>query len=322
MLIESAFKFLNYLKISKNASCHTLRSYANDLEDFKNFLSDKIPEDIKSNFPKIGGNFMPAISIDIPLEGVDRKTLRNYLANLFENKKHRRTIARKLSSLRTFFKYLLTHQIITSNPAEELESPRLEKKIPPSISYQQIELLLQQPDTNSLLGLRDRAIMELLYSSGLRVSEVVALNRLDFDQKHLLLKIKGKGKKERIVPITANAASWIAKYLHSEERFFEIDGHAPEKDAEAIFLNRHGHRITTRSIDRKFQEYLSLSGLSLDITPHTIRHAIATHWLENGMDLKTIGVLLGHSALSTTTIYTKVSAKLKKEVYDEAHPHA
>lgn len=322
MLIKAAFQFLRYLKIAKNFSEHTLRNYAIDLDDFKHFQSLKLPEEIKKQLPKISPELHLPTDIDLPLDHIDRKAVRAFLAYLFENKKHRRTIARKLSSLRTFFKYLVSHELISINPAEELESPRIEKKIPPSISYQQIQHLLSQPDPETLLGLRDRALMELLYSSGLRVSEAVALNRKDFDRKNLLLKLKGKGQKERIVPITENAASWISKYIESPERFMEIDGHAPERDGEAIFLNRHGDRLTTRSIDRKFQEYLKASGLSLNITPHSIRHAIATHWLENGMDLKTIQALLGHSSLSTTTIYTQVSTKLKKQVYDEAHPRA
>lgn len=316
MLIASAFRFLNYIKISKNASLHTLRNYAIDLEDFKIFLSKNISEESKNNLPKIKPIEAPPIDFDFPIDAIDRKVLRAFLADLFDRKKHRRTIARKLSSLRTFFKYLVAHKVIQQDPAEELESPRLEKKIPPTISYAQIEHLMSQPDVKTLLGLRDRAIMELLYSSGLRVSEVVSLNRADFDQKNLLIKLKGKGKKERVVPITENAASWISKYVENGEEFLEI------KDREAIFLNCHGHRLSTRSIDRKFQEYLHASGLSLDITPHKIRHAIATHWLENGMDLKTIQVLLGHSSLSTTTIYTHVSTKLKKQVYDETHPRA
>ena len=221
-----------------------------------------------------------------------------------------------------FFKYSCSQKLITINPAEDLENPKLDKKLPASLNYDQIQILFEQPDTTTYLGFRDRAIMELFYSSGLRVSELVTLNRHDFDPESLLIKIKGKGKKERIAPITKNAAEWIKNLLNHPERYLECDGHAAQIDPQAIFLNRRGTRITTRSVDRKFDKYLQASGLAGHVTPHTIRHTIATHWLENGMDLKTIQMILGHSSLSTTTIYTQVSSKLKKEVYDKTHPRA
>jgi len=156
--------------------------------------------------------------------------------------------------------------------------------------------------------------MELFYSSGLRVSELVGLNRTDFDPSNGMLHIRGKGKKERRIPITKNAAKWIGDYLNHPGRI--------QKDEAAIFLNKWGTRLTVRSVDRNFESYLLQSGLAATITPHTIRHTIATHWLEKGMDLKTIQLLLGHSSLATTTIYTQVSTKLKKEVYNKAHPSA
>ena len=173
---------------------------------------------------------------------------------------------------------------------------------------------MNQPDTSNYLGFRDRVIMELFYSSGLRLSEVAGLNRRDFDEKSLVLNIFGKGKKQRQAPITETAVNWVVQYLNHPER--------DEKDPEAIFLNRFGKRITSRSIDRNFERYLRSSGLSVRITRHTIRHTIATHWLENGMDLKTIQMLLGHTSLTTTTIYTHVSSKLKRQVYDKTHPRA
>jgi integrase/recombinase XerC len=258
----------------------------------------------------------------ISLASIDRKMIRNFLADLSAHRCNKKTIVRRLSSLRTFFKYAFSHHYITVNPMEDIETPKIDKKIPVSLSYDQVLRLLEQPDIGTYLGFRDRAIMELFYSSGLRVSELVALNRSDFDPRGLLLRLKGKGKKERIVPITKNAAKWIADYLAHKERHQETDGHLAEVDKEAIFLNRLGTRLTTRSIDRHFDKYLTASGLAGKVTPHTIRHTIATHWLENGMDLKTIQVLLGHSSLATTTIYTQVSTKLKKQVYDKAHPRA
>ena len=165
-------------------------------------------------------------------------------------------------------------------------------------------------------------MMELFYSSGLRLSELAGLDRQDCDLANLTVKLRGKGKKERIVPITKNAAAWIESYLHHPERHLKTEVHAPQIDEQAIFLNKHGYRLTTRSIDRLFDQHLTQSGLAGKITPHTLRHSIATHWLENGMDLKTIQLLLGHSSPTTTTIYTQVSTKLKKKVYDQAHPRA
>ncbi|MEI8126108.1 MAG: tyrosine-type recombinase/integrase, partial [Parachlamydiaceae bacterium] len=165
-------------------------------------------------------------------------------------------------------------------------------------------------------------IMELFYSSGLRISELVALDRQDIDLKNLLIKLKGKGKKERIVPITKNVAGWIETYLSNPERYSNMEGHVAEVDHDAVFLNKFGERLSARSVDRNFAADLKKSGLAGKVTPHTLRHTIATHWLERGMDLKTIQTILGHSSLETTTIYTKVSQGLKQKVYQAAHPRA
>jgi integrase/recombinase XerC len=210
----------------------------------------------------------------------------------------------------------MREKITDENPLEEIDSPKKEKRLPVWITYPQIEILFAQPDTSNYLGFRDRAIMELFYSSGLRLSELAYLNRADCDLKNQIINIFGKGKKQRQMPITKTAADWLKNYLNHPERPLI------EKDPKAVFLNKWGTRLTPRSIDRNFAAYLKASGLSERITPHTIRHSIATHWLENGMDLKTIQMLLGHTMLSTTTVYTHVSSKLKREVYDKAHPRA
>ncbi len=329
MYISACYRFLKHLKVTKNASEHTVRNYAIDLNALKIYLEkewlsthrieelpDKIHYDLSYDDRWTGKDEL------IPLDKIDRKSIRGFLAYLNANQSSKRTIVRRLSSLRTFFKWSYTQGMIKFNPTEELESPKIEKKIPYSLSYDQIQKLFDQPDTDSYLGFRDRTIMELFYSSGLRVSELVALNRTDFDPQNLLLKVRGKGKKERIVPITNNAATWVSSYLNHPERHKEVEGHLPENDSEAIFLNKLGSRLTTRSVDRKFDKYLTISGLAGKVTPHTIRHTIATHWLENGMDLKTIQTILGHRSLSTTTIYTQVNTNLKKKVYNEAHPRA
>lgn len=298
---EATKNFFHYLESIKNASEHTIRNYANDLKAFKNFLEQE----------KI---------VLTSLDEIDKRLVRSFLAHLNFQKASKRTLLRRLACLRSFFKYLKKERRVENNPMEEIDTPKLEKTIPISLSYEQVERLLSQPDTDTYLGFRDRCIMELLYSSGLRISELAKLNRDEFDVKNHLLRIHGKGKKQRVVPISESAAKWIKDYLNHSEREHNGNQHRAQVDKEAIFLNKWGKRITMRSLDRNFSKYLLASGLSSNVTPHTIRHTIATHWLEKGMDLKTIQVLLGHNSLATTTIYTHVSTRLKCEVYEKAHP--
>ena len=284
---KTAEHFITHLRAASGASDHTLRAYKIDFAAFSAFAGE---------------------------EEITKRLIRRYLANLHENKAATKTVQRKLSSLRSLFKFALREKIIDENPFEEIDSPKKEKKLPVSITYDQIQLLFACPDVTNYLGFRDRAIMELFYSSGLRLSELAGLDRHHFDAKNRVLTIYGKGKKMRLTPITETATQWILNTLNHPER--------DEKDSQAIFLNKWGKRLSPRSIDRKFALYLKASGLSERITPHTIRHTIATHWLEHGMDLKTIQLLLGHTSLATTTIYTHVSPKLKREVYEKTHPRA
>jgi len=293
-LSKNVYEFLHHLEVVKNASVHTLRNYRLDLKAFESFAKDQM---------------------------VDKKLIRSYLAHLQMKGVSKRTVLRHLSSLRSMFKYLLKEKIIQANPAADIGSPKLDKPIPKALSYAEVQELFDQPNTEEFLGLRDRSIMELFYSSGLRISELAGMNRGDVNFQARSLRVRGKGKKERIVPMTQNVAKWIQKYLDDPRRYEEGKPHF-QKDPDAIFLNKWGDRLTTRSIDRLFKTHLQKSGLARHITPHTIRHTIATHWLEHGMDLKTIQVLLGHASLGTTTIYTRVSTKLKREVYESSHPRA
>ncbi|MDJ0651737.1 MAG: tyrosine recombinase XerC [Simkaniaceae bacterium] len=286
--------FMLHMEMVKNASEHTLRNYHLDLKAFESFVAKR---------------------------EVDKKLIRNYLGHLQMKGVSKRTVLRHLSSIRSLFKYLLRKKKIHVNPAIDVENPKLCKPIPKALSYQEVEELFRQPDTSKLLGLRDRSIMELFYSSGLRISELVSLNRFDFNFRERSIRVKGKGKKERVVPMTQTAARWMQNYLQDPRRYEKGKPHC-EKDHEAIFLNKWGKRLTARSIDRLFKNYLRKSGLAGNITPHIMRHTIATHCLEKGMDLKTIQVLLGHSSLGTTTIYTRVSTRLKREAYERAHPRA
>ena len=329
MFIPACYQFLQYLTSVKNASEHTVRNYAIDLNALKNFLQveflpDAKPEDYpdKIRYDQEYSARFQGKDATIQLQDIDKKLIRKFLADLYAKGHNKSTIVRRLSSLRTFFKFALSQNLLATNPTEDLDSPKVDKRIPVSLSYEHVQRLLDQPDTSDYLGFRDRTIMELFYSSGLRVSELVDLNRADIDHAQLVIRVRGKGKKERVVPITKNASEWILAYLNHLERHLDVEKHQAQVDRDAIFLNRLGTRLTSRSVDRSFEKYLKASGLADKVTPHTIRHTIATHWLENGMDLKTIQEMLGHSTLAATTIYTRVSPKLKKEVYDLAHPRA
>lgn len=306
--------FLHYLSTAKQVSSHTLRNYNIDMQEFGRFFQNRIllmtEIDVKKNAPSFF------------IQKVNKKAIRSYLAFLAEKRLSKKTIHRRLSCLRSFFAYLVKHKKLGVNPLNELATPKLGKKIPTSLHYQQIEQLLAQPNIKTYLGYRDRCIMELFYSSGLRLSELTGLNRQDLNIQGLLIKVRGKGKKERVVPITQTAAHWLNTYVNHSLRDRDSSSHRREEDHQAVFLNKWGKRLSSRSIDRHFAQYLKASGLAATITPHTIRHTIATHWLEKGMDLKTIQILLGHNSLATTTIYTQVSSHLKREVYDKAHPLA
>lgn len=325
-MISAAYQFLSYLRLLKKSSEHTIRNYSIDLNALKNFLEVNIlnlpPDQLsaKINYKTLS---TPKLFFEtFSLQNISTHVLRLFFMELQNNKKNKKTINRKISSLKTFFIFCKKNNLIEANPAEKIKNNKLGNSLPHPLSYEEVSRFFEQPDVNSYLGLRDRCIMELFYSSGLRVSELVNLNRQDIDISSFYIRLRGKGKKERLVPITKNAAAWIDRYLNNKERHFNIDGHEEEKDDKAIFLNKHGSRLSARSVDRKFKKYLKMSDLSTLITPHTIRHTIATHWLENGMDLKTIQSLLGHSSLTTTTVYTHVSIKLRKEIYDKTHPHA
>lgn len=274
-------QFLRYLQVVKNASPHTLRNYELDLDAFALFLKGAEPM---------------------------KREIRAYLAHLACEGKARKTILRHLSTLRSYFKYLVREKIISENPMSDLSQYGSVQSIPHPITYEMVEIFFSQPDITTYLGLRDRVMMELMYSSALRVSEVTSLSVQDIQGG--MIKVKGKGKKERLIPVTQSALKWIKAYL----------SHAEREESEALFLNHRGGRLTPRSVDRLFCKYLAQAGLAEKVTPHTIRHTIATHWLEKGMDLKTIQVLLGHNSLSTTTIYTQVSTKFKKEMYMKTHP--
>jgi len=283
-------KFMRYLEIEKNYSPHTILNYKLDLQGFNKFISGT------------------------DLEKIDYLTLRKYLAVLKEKNLSNRTVGRRLSSLRSFFRFLTRESHIKVNPMLMLSSPKLEKHLPSFMTEDEVYKLIESAfakNKDDLLGLRDRAILEAFYSSGLRISELVGLNLEDIDFISGILKIRGKGKKERIVPMGETALLAIRKYLGKRK-----------KQAEGIFLNNNGRRITTRGVRFVLVKYLKAAGIKPGGSAHTFRHSFATHLLNRGADLRTVQELLGHANLSTTQIYTHLTTEKLKSVYDKAHPHA
>lgn len=294
ILIE---KFDNYINVERNLSLHTRRNYISDLKQFNDFL--------KREYSKI------------QYEAIDNTIIRSYLGFLYK-KNRKSSVARKLASLRTFFKFLLRAGILKKNPASLVSTPRLEKYIPSFLSIDETFILLEMPDVTTFAGIRDKAIMEILYSSGLRVSELVEMDENDLDLNLGIIKVMGKGKKERIVPVGSKAIEALKSYLNSHKRRKKIP--PPSSLNPPVFLNQRGGRLTARSVARIINRYIEQCGLLKNISPHSLRHTFATHMLDAGADLRAIQELLGHVSLSTTQKYTHVSIDKLMEVYDKAHP--
>ncbi|MEE9371371.1 MAG: site-specific tyrosine recombinase/integron integrase, partial [Sedimentisphaerales bacterium] len=258
-----------------------------------------------------------APKIDQLLISTDVNTVRGSLAVLNEKQYSKSTIARKLATLRSFYKFLVKRNHISSNPVMAVRTPRQEKKLPRFLEYEQVRRLLETPSLDNWLGARDRAIMETLYSTGIRVSELVALNMDDVDFLGEVVHIRGKGKKERIAPIGSSALQVIQYYMEFRNKRAQSNSNF---DSRVLFVNKHGRRLSTRSVRRKMDKYLKMAGLDPAISPHTLRHSFATHMLNNGADLRSVQELLGHQSLSTTQVYTHLTTGKLKEVYENAHP--
>ena len=286
---EYTDKFMHYLTIEQGVSPHTVRAYREDLKEFVSF-SDKV------------------------LEEIDNLDIRSYLAWLHGRKLKKSSISRKLATIRSFFKYLHREGYVKKNPAKLVSSPRVPKTLPRFLDIDETFSLMDSPKGETFIPARDKAILELLYSSGLRVSELTSLDVVDLDIKETLVRVKGKGRKERIVPIGSKAMEAIQNYL--PERI------SLKKKSSALFLNNRGGRLTQRSVRRILVAYSRMINLKGDISPHTLRHTFATHLLHEGADLRAIQELLGHSSLSTTQKYTHVDIRHLTEVYDKAHPMA
>jgi integrase/recombinase XerC len=290
---KAIYDFLHYIKQEKNVSAHTERSYLSDLEQFNNFLGDR------------------------NVTEVDHRLLRAYIAHLLKMNIGKSSIARKLSSLRAFFKYLHREGIVDSNPSRLVATPRREKRLPAVITADDAGRLMEAPGLNNPAGdehvLRDRAVLETLYSTGIRASELTGMNLDDINRHDRVIRIRGKGRKERIVPIGKKAADAIDAYRNSRKT---------KTVTQAVFTGPGGNRLTARTVQRILEKYRKKMGLAQKATPHTLRHSFATHMLESGADLRAIQELLGHASLSTTQRYTHLNLASLMDTYDRAHPKA
>ena len=322
-LPEKAFsplviQFLEYLRLEKHFSDYTVKSYGADLIQFGQFLAGEIGP-AAAAIP--AGVTAPKVS----LEEVDQRTIkcealavRDFLNYLYGHNYTKSTTARKLATLRSFYKFLIRRGIVSASPLITIRTPKQEKRLPKCLDLEQVQKLLDAPGDADLLSARDKAMLEVLYSSGIRVSELVELEMGDIDLHEGVLRVRGKGRKDRLTPIGSQAIKAIQRYFELRQQEPKCSG----PDQSHVFLNKHGQTLSTRSVRRKLDKYLVNAGLDPGISPHTLRHSFATHLLNNGADLRSVQELLGHQSLSTTQIYTHLSTSRLKEVYDAAHPRA
>ncbi len=283
-------KFLNYLVIEKNYSNHTVTNYHIDLKEFESFLADSGPKDIKE---------------------IDYFILRKFLSALSGKNLNKRTVSRKISTLKSFFKFMVREEEIKNNPANSLIYPRLEKNLPVFLTEEQVLDIISLPRDDSLLSRRDKSILETLYSTGARVSELASLKINDVDLISGIIKVMGKGRKERLLPLGEPALLSLKKYL---------DMRADKN--QSLFINKNNGSLTDRGIRLIVDKYIRQAATNLKVSPHTFRHSFATHLLNRGADLRSVQELLGHSSIATTQVYTHLTIDTLKKVYDKAHPRA
>jgi len=286
-------RFLRHLRLVRNASEHTLRAYRTDLVEFLAYLDEK----------------------SLLLGAADRLVLRGFLARLRERDLGRRTLARKVASLRSLYRFLVSEGLVKGNPTLTLRSPRLTRKLPNVLDETQAEHLLRGTGRSEWLRLRNWTILEVLYSTGMRAAELVALDLDDLDLLSEVAVAHGKGKKERLVPLGRFACAVLKNYLEARKDVAEVS-------QRAVFVNGKGGRLTTRTIRRIVREAARRCGLPNSVTPHTLRHSFATHLLDRGADLRSVQELLGHENLSTTQLYTHLTTERLRQAYDQAHPRA
>lgn len=327
--------FQDYLANERHFSPYTARCYGADLRQLVEFLAavrgsspDMAREaaalNARRNAPPGSRSNGPADTITEMIARADADLIRRFLAHLGEQQYSAATMARKIATLRSFYKWAERRGLADSNPMTSIRTPRQGKRLPKAVSIEQIEKLLAAPSDADVLGRRDRAMLETLYSTGLRVSELVGLNLRDLDLVGEALHVRGKGKKERVVPLGSHAITAIRRYmdlLSTDPEFAEVWQGGRNADLP-LFLNKHGGRLSSRSVRRKLDKYLKQAGLDPTISPHTLRHSFATHLLDNGADLRTVQEMLGHQSLSTTQVYTHLTTQRIQEAYHRAHPRA
>ena len=296
--------FLRHLRVGKNSSDLTVKSYSEDLNSLLDFLAE-------------GCTTLPD-GPDADPGDLSVAVLREYVAYLHACGYAKSTVARRLACLRSFFRYLQRDGQVTANPAKALRTPRAGRKLPHFLTAEQAATLLETPDPHTDAGRRDRAMLETLYSAGLRVAELAGLDLDDWDRDADVLRVRGKGKKERIAPVGSHAQRALDAWCAVREP----DEKGGADAAAAVFLNRFGRRLSTRGVARMLDKHINAAGLDGKTSPHTLRHSFATHLLDGGADLRSVQELLGHANLTTTQIYTHVSTARLKETYDAAHPHA
>ncbi|MGD2110251.1 MAG: tyrosine recombinase XerC [Phycisphaerae bacterium] len=332
-------EFLNYLKFERHFSPHTAKCYAADLAQFCAFLAGDrdaasggqvfhVPPGTARTQAAVAGQegqnrpsgtaVISVADIGQRLRDVNPDHVKQFLAFLGTQNYSKSTIARKLATLRSFYKFCLRKGYVENHPLAAIRTPKQEKRLPKFLELEQISKLLSTPDVNTLLGSRDRAMLEVLFSTGVRVSELVDLNFHDVDFEGHVIRVRGKGKKQRAAPIGTTAIAAIKRYVDMRR----ADARSATFDQEALFVNKHGQRLSTRSVRRKLDKYLAEAGLDPAISPHTLRHSFATHMLNNGADLRSVQELLGHQSLSTTQVYTHLTTPRLKQAYDEAHPRS
>jgi integrase/recombinase XerC len=298
IMIDDIKRYKSYLVAERNYSEHTVRAYMTDLTQFMNFLKK---------------NRLPADTKNIDITKIEEIDIREFIGRLY-NKNSKASISRKLTSIRNFLEFLIREGKIASNSAKLVPIPKGERRTPAFLTVDEVFVLVEKPDDNEVLGVRDRAILELLYSSGLRVSELNGIKTGDTDLTSSFVKVLGKGGVERIVPIGSKAINAIKYFLEKRNEL------APKVDY--LFINSRGGRLSVRSIARIVKKYANLSGIPKNISPHVLRHTFATHLLGSGADLRAIQEMLGHKSLSTTQRYTHASIEKIMEIYDKTHPRA
>jgi len=293
-------QFLEYLKLERHFSDYTVKSYGADLQQFGQYLSGEIGRPIGAPIPEK----ISADQTDERAVKCEPITIREFLAYLYGQNYTKSTTARKLATLRSFYKFLIRRGLVSVNPLSTIRTPKQEKRLPKCLDLEQVQKLLEASGDADLLSARDKAMLEVLYSSGIRVSELVELETSDLDLQEGVLRLRGKGRKDRFTPIGSQAIKALQRYFemrNSDSRCQQ------SRDGARVFLNKHGESLSTRSVRRKLDKYLVAAGLDPGISPHTLRHSFATHLLNNGADLRSVQELLGHQSLSTTQIYTHLS---------------